>query len=96
MTYKETPFLRVTSGLFGILSCGMALAVACECLAQLFSILASPAWALTSSHVEPGGSRTIALALEKQPVSSACSSLRLQYVGLLPFKPLLLLLLCVG
>lgn len=32
MAYKETQLLRVSRGLFGILSHGMALAVACECL----------------------------------------------------------------
>lgn len=32
MTYKETKFLRVTCGLFGILSLGMALVLVSECL----------------------------------------------------------------
>lgn len=55
MAYKETQFLRVTCGLFGILSYGMAFAVGAS--AQFLSIPAYPVWALTPPRelCEPGG-----------------------------------------
>lgn len=89
-TYKKTEFFKVTCGLFGILSLGMGLALASDCLCPA-PLHPSIPWLGSDTHLSVMGAwwhRATALAVEqRQTVPFSFSLLRLQHVELLPLKP---------